>query len=97
MRSSSPPPRIAPPAQAELLRICATDAHARATHALGKSYTDVVHGFRGRFAHPPDFVARPRTEVDVERVLEWCEAQRVAAIPYGGGTSVVGGVTPDVD
>ncbi len=89
------PPRVAPPAG--LADICASDAHARATHALGKSYTDVVNGFRGRFAHPPDFVARPRSETDVERLLEWCAAERVAAIPYGGGTSVVGGVTPDID
>ncbi len=54
-------------------------------------------GFRGRFEHPPDFVARPRDELDVERLLEWCSAERVAAIPYGGGTSVVGGVQPVVD
>ena len=89
------PPRVAPPA--ELADICADDVHARATHALGKSYSDVVDGFRGRFAHPPDFVAPPRDETDVERLLEWCSAERVAAIPYGGGTSVVGGVTPDID
>jgi alkyldihydroxyacetonephosphate synthase len=88
-------PRVAVPP--ELADICATDDHARATHALGKSYADVVRGFRGRFAHPPDFVARPREETDVERLLEWCSAERVAAIPYGGGTSVVGGVTPDID
>jgi len=88
------PPRIALPAR--LADICASDVHARATHALGKSYTDVVRGFRGQFAHPPDFVARPRDEADVERLLEWCAAERVAAIPYGGGTSVVGGVTPDI-
>ena len=90
-----PGPRVVAPAS--LADICATDDHARATHALGKSYTDVVAGFRGRFAHPPDFVAHPRDESDVERLLEWCSAERVAAIPYGGGTSVVGGVTPDVD
>jgi alkyldihydroxyacetonephosphate synthase len=89
------PPRVAPPAP--LADICASDPHARTTHALGKSYADVIRGFRGRFEHPPDFVARPRCEEDVERLLEWCSAQRVAAIPYGGGTSVVGGVTPDVD
>jgi alkyldihydroxyacetonephosphate synthase len=88
-------PRIAVPSG--LADICATDDHARATHALGKSYSDVVHGFRGQFSHPPDFVAYPRGETDVERLLEWCSAERVAAIPYGGGTSVVGGVTPDVD
>jgi alkyldihydroxyacetonephosphate synthase len=90
-----PAPRIAVPSR--LADICATDDHARATHALGKSYSDVVDGFRGRFTHPPDFVAYPRGETDVERLLEWCSAERVAAIPYGGGTSVVGGVTPDID
>jgi alkyldihydroxyacetonephosphate synthase len=87
-------PRIAPPAS--LAELCASDDHARASHALGKSYSDIVDGFRGRFAHPPDFVVRPRDEHDLERVLEWCDAERVAAIPFGGGTSVVGGVTPDV-
>ncbi|MGA8364147.1 MAG: FAD-binding oxidoreductase [Solirubrobacteraceae bacterium] len=90
-----PAPRVLAPAS--LADICAVDDHARTTHALGKSYSDVVHGFRGHFAYPPDFVARPRDETDVERLLEWCAAERVAAIPYGGGTSVVGGVTPDID
>jgi alkyldihydroxyacetonephosphate synthase len=87
-------PRVRPPAA--LAETCASDDHARASHALGKSYVDVVEGFRGRFAHPPDFVARPREESDVERLLEWCAGEGVAAIPFGGGTSVVGGVTPDV-
>ncbi len=90
-----PDPRIVPPSA--LAGICAADTHARASHALGKSYSDVVLGFRGRFEHPPDFVASPRDEHDVERLLEWCAAERVAAIPYGGGTSVVGGVQPVVD
>jgi alkyldihydroxyacetonephosphate synthase len=85
---------VPPPALAE---ICVADVHARASHALGKSYSDVVLGFRGHFEHPPDFVASPRDERDVERLLEWCTVERVAAIPYGGGTSVVGGVQPDVD
>ncbi|HYM55133.1 MAG TPA: FAD-linked oxidase C-terminal domain-containing protein [Solirubrobacteraceae bacterium] len=89
-----PPPRVLAPAG--LSEICAADVHARASHALGKSYSDVVRGFRGRFDHPPDLVARPREEADVERLLEWCSAERLAAIPFGGGTSVVAGVTPDV-
>jgi alkyldihydroxyacetonephosphate synthase len=87
-------PRVQP--AAALAEICASDDHARASHALGKSYTDVVNGFRGHFAHPPDFVASPREESEIERLLEWCESEGVAAIPFGGGTSVVGGVTPDV-
>ena len=77
--------------RAALAEICASDVHARASHAWGKSYADVVRGFRGSFEHPPDFVAYPRDEREVERLLEWCSAERVAAIPYGGGTSVVGG------
>jgi alkyldihydroxyacetonephosphate synthase len=89
------PPRVVAPSA--LAPICSSDTHARASHALGKSYCDVVRGFRGQFSHPPDFVACPRDETDIERLLEWCSAERVAAIPYGGGTSVVGGVQPDVD
>ncbi|MFI5009833.1 MAG: FAD-binding oxidoreductase [Solirubrobacterales bacterium] len=88
------PPRVATPGA--LSDFCSADDHERASHALGKSYADVVQGFRGRFHHPPDFVAHPRDESEVERVLEWCAAERVAAIPFGGGTSVVGGVRPQV-
>ncbi|HEX8086296.1 MAG TPA: FAD-binding oxidoreductase [Solirubrobacteraceae bacterium] len=86
-----PPPRVEAPPGAD------TSAHARAAHAWGKSYSDVVRGFRGRFDFAPDAVLRPRDEDDVERALEWAAAEGVAVIPYGGGTSVVGGVTPMVD
>jgi alkyldihydroxyacetonephosphate synthase len=88
---SLPEPRIAPPDGADV------SAHARASHAWGKSYSDVVRGFRGRFDHAPDAVLRPADEAGVERVLEWAASEGVAVIPYGGGTSVVGGVTPMVD
>ena len=88
-------PRLAPPSS--LTSICATDAHARTTHAYGKSYRDVIRAFRGRFDNPPDVVARPADEADVERLLAWCEEAGAAAIPYGGGTSVVGGVEPSGD
>jgi alkyldihydroxyacetonephosphate synthase len=90
-----PSPRLVPPPA--LAEICSAELHARASHASGKSYVDVVRGFRGHFEEAPDFVAYPRSEPDVERLLEWCTAERVAAIPYGGGTSVVGGVRPTVD
>jgi alkyldihydroxyacetonephosphate synthase len=87
--------RISPPPG--LHQISSADTHARASHAWGKSYSDVVRGFHGRFDHPPDFVVYPREEADIERVLEWCSAERVAVIPHGGGTSVVGGVRAEVD
>ncbi len=89
-----PAPRVAAPKH--LAAICATDTHARASHAWGKSYADVVRGFNGRFDFPPDVVARPRGERDVEAVLEWAAGANVAVVPYGGGTSVSGGVQCEV-
>ncbi|MDX6688583.1 MAG: alkyldihydroxyacetonephosphate synthase [Solirubrobacteraceae bacterium] len=83
-------------APATLADICFSDMHARASHAWGKSYSDIVRGFRGRFDFPPDIVARPRGERDVEAVLEWAGTANVAVVPYGGGTSVVGGVQCEV-
>jgi alkyldihydroxyacetonephosphate synthase len=85
-------PRIAPPPA--LAAFCSTDAHERASHAYGKSFRDVVRAFRGDFPNPPDVVAFPRDEGEVAAVLEWCDANRILAIPYGGGSSVVGGVEP---
>jgi alkyldihydroxyacetonephosphate synthase len=55
-----------------------------------------VRGFYGRFENPPDLVAFPRDESEIEAVLSWAEAEGAAVIPFGGGTSVVGGVEPRV-
>jgi alkyldihydroxyacetonephosphate synthase len=90
-----PPSRLEPPAA--LAHLCRTDRYERASHAYGKSYRDVVRAFRGRFENPPDVVAHPADETDLERVLAWCEEAGAAAIPFGGGTSVVGGVEPPGD
>jgi alkyldihydroxyacetonephosphate synthase len=68
------------------------DRHERVCHALGKAYRDVVRGFRGEFENPPDLVALPRDESEIEAVLSWAEADGAAVVPFGGGTSVVGGV-----
>src|SRR3954451_9849553 len=83
-------PRLAPPAS--LAGVCATSRYDRASHTYGKSYRDVVRGFRGELPAPPDAVAFPRDEADVVALLDWCAGANVAAIPYGGGSSVVGGV-----
>jgi alkyldihydroxyacetonephosphate synthase len=90
-----PPSRLEPPAS--LAEICRTDPYERAAHAYGKSYRDVVRAFRGRFDSPPDVVAHPADEEELERVLAWCEEANAAVIPFGGGTSVVGGVEPPGD
>jgi alkyldihydroxyacetonephosphate synthase len=68
------------------------EKYERVSRALGKAYRDVVRGFRGEFENPPDLVALPKDESEIETVLSWCEAEGAAVIPFGGGTSVVGGV-----
>jgi alkyldihydroxyacetonephosphate synthase len=87
-----PAPRVDPPAS--LAAICSTSAYDRAGHAYGKSFRDVVRAFRREYAHPPDVVAFPRTEAEIVGVLDWATGRRVAVVPYGGGSSVVGGVEP---
>jgi alkyldihydroxyacetonephosphate synthase len=89
-----PPSRLDPPPV--LAEICRSDTYERAVHAYGRSYRDVVRAFRGRFDHPPDVVAHPADEAELKRVLAWCSEKKAAAIPFGGGTSVVGGVEPVV-
>jgi alkyldihydroxyacetonephosphate synthase len=88
------PPRVAPPAS--LAGICTTDPAERAGHTYGKSFRDVWRALHRDFPHPPDLVALPRDELDVAALLDWCTDARLAAIPYGGGSSVVGGVECDV-
>ena len=91
---SLPQPRLKPPASLEV--ICFTDDYERALHSYGRAYGDVLKAFRGQFDHPPDVVARPRDEAEVEAVLDWALSVGAAVIPFGGGTSVVGGVEPRV-
>lgn len=88
------PPRIAAPRA--LRRLCTADPHERAGHAYGKSYRDLVRALRREFPQPPDLVALPESEQDVGALLDWCGGAGIAVVPYGGGSSVVGGVEPDV-
>ncbi|WP_370618104.1 FAD-binding oxidoreductase [Mumia sp. Pv 4-285] len=85
-------PAVRVEAPASLADLCSTDPVDRAAHTHGKAYRDVVRNLRGDLAHAPDVVVRPRTERDVVDVLDWCSRAGVAVIPYGGGSSVVGGV-----
>jgi alkyldihydroxyacetonephosphate synthase len=85
-------PRLKAPAG--LGDLFADEKRERVSRALGKAYRDVVRGFRGEFENPPDLVALPRDESEIEAVLSWAEAEGAAVVPFGGGTSVVGGVEP---
>ena len=93
--ASLPAPRLRPPGP--LQEICSLDDYERALHAYGRSYSDVLRAFRAQFDHPPDVVARPRDEEEVRAVLDWAVSSGAAVIPFGGGTSVVGGVEPQAD
>lgn len=64
----------------------------RLLHTYGKSYLDLFRAFQGDFTNAPDWVAHPRNEEDILAVLAYCVDKNIAVIPYGGGTSVVGGV-----
>ncbi|HEV7888692.1 MAG TPA: FAD-binding oxidoreductase [Acidimicrobiales bacterium] len=85
-----PPPRVHPPDA--LARLCSTDPYDRASHTYGKSFRDIVRGFAGDFDAAPSFVAYPESEADVVALLDWCADTNAHATPYGGGSSVVGGV-----
>ena len=64
----------------------------RAIRSRGRAFPDLVAGFAGDFATAPDLVARPRDAAEVLRVIEICGDRGWACVPFGGGTSVVGGV-----
>ena len=87
--ASMPEPRYAPPV--ELRGIGTTDRHARALHTYGRGYRDLVRGFHGDFSAAPDWVFHPTEEQHLTALLRFCEKESVAFVPYGGGTSVVGG------
>ena len=70
------------------------DAEARIGHAGGKAYPDLIRLRAGDATPAPDAVLYPRSHDEVRAVLEACAGHGVAIVPFGGGTSVVGGVEP---
>ncbi|HET8987549.1 MAG TPA: FAD-binding oxidoreductase [Humibacillus sp.] len=69
-----------------------TDRLWRVEHAGGKSYPDLWRLRRGDGSEAPDAVVEPGDAAEVQRLLELCTERRIAVVPFGGGTSVVGGV-----
>ncbi len=90
-----PRPRI--PGPSGKLGDCVTsEAAERVCHAYGGSFADIARAFARQFPNPPDLVAFPTSTAQVAALLDWASGANVAVIPYGGGTSVCGGVEPDV-
>jgi alkyldihydroxyacetonephosphate synthase len=70
------------------------DRAARVCHAVGRGYADLVRIRSGDGSSAPDAVVSPASAGQVAAVLAACAEARVAVVPFGGGTSVVGGVEP---
>jgi alkyldihydroxyacetonephosphate synthase len=70
------------------------DAETRLLHAAGRSYLDLLRLRSGSPADAPDAVVLPADADEVEAVLRACAEHAVAVVPFGGGTSVVGGLNP---
>jgi alkyldihydroxyacetonephosphate synthase len=71
-----------------------TSIEDRVRHATGCGYTDLARLRGGRLDSAPDAVLLPASAAAVKRTLEICAAEGIAVVPFGGGTSVVGGIEP---
>lgn len=71
-----------------------TERAQRMARARGKSSLDLLEWRAGETISAPDAVLAPGTDAEVLALLEWASAEGVAVVPFGGGTSVVGGVSP---
>jgi alkyldihydroxyacetonephosphate synthase len=96
---SIPPARLPEGAGAALRGIVGAEGvredHAeRVMHAAGKGYLDLVRLRAGTPEHAPDAIVLPGRHEQLRAVLELCAARNLAVVPFGGGTSVVGGVEP---
>jgi alkyldihydroxyacetonephosphate synthase len=94
-----PAPGLAPAVLARLRAIVGAesvrDGHAeRVVHAAGKGYLDLVRMRAGEPDGAPDAVAYPAGHEQLRALLELCARESLAVVPFGGGTSVVGGVAP---
>jgi alkyldihydroxyacetonephosphate synthase len=89
------PPRVAPPPS--LAPFCNSERYDRLAHSYGKSYPDYVRAMLGDYDCAPDVVAYPRNETEIAAVMEWAGDVSASLTPFGGGSSVCGGVEPRVD
>jgi alkyldihydroxyacetonephosphate synthase len=92
------PSRLLADVTAELVEVLGSEAVKdddanRARHAGGQAYADLVRRRRGDASDAPDAVLLPGTAAAVADVLRICSAAHVAVVPWGGGTSVVGGLS----
>ena len=66
----------------------------RLRHSVGRGYVDLARLRNGALEHAPDAVVMPPDAAALRRVIDVSAAEGIAIVPFGGGTSVVGGVEP---
>ena len=99
---SLPAPRL-PPDSADVLAAVVgaeharADAEARIRHTRGKSTPDLLRLRAGDAAGAPDLVLLPASHEEVLELLRICSERSIAVVPFGGGTSVVGGLEPEAE
>lgn len=94
------PSRLTPADRASLEAIVGAghyrvDDQDRLLRAGGKSTLDLLRRKDTGVQDAPDAVLLPGSEEEIAAILEYCARQRIAVVPFGGGTSVVGGLDPD--
>jgi alkyldihydroxyacetonephosphate synthase len=96
------PPRLDDPVLASLRKLVGEravriDKLARVEHAYGKSYCDLVRLRAGYIPNPPDAVVYPVDQRQICSLLSWAVERDIAIVPFGGGSTVLGGVEPPGD
>ncbi len=95
-----PPAELDPGARDRLAGIVGeehvrSDRAARVLRAAGKSYLDLLEQRSGELSAAPDAVVAPGSAEEIGEVVRACGEAGVAVVPFGGGTSVVGGLAPE--
>src|SRR5580704_8667134 len=84
-------PRVTAPAS---LPFCTSEHYDRTAYTYGKSYPELARGLARDYGSAPDVVAYPHDEADVNALLDWAGGADATVTPFGGGSSVCGGVEP---
>src|SRR5262245_3143075 len=93
------PPALSPADREGLAAVvgaeyCGVDDRARLLRAGGKSTLDLLRRKDTGVQDAPDAVLLPGDEAEIAAILRYCEDHSMAIVPFGGGTSVVGGLDP---
>ncbi len=91
-----PAPRPLPDAVAGAVNAASllTAHEQRVRRSAGRGYPDLVRLRTGALPAGPDAVVMPGNSAQVAALLDVCAREGIAVVPFGGGTSVVGGVEP---